>query len=72
MSYIRLSLKHLQFFCITHEIAGAATETSHIADFLKPYDAYWILGRSAHAKPVCKPAHCLYYTWKVTSRESLK
>ena len=59
----------LQFFCITHEIAPASTETSHIADFLAPFKAYWVVGRSAKATPQCKPEVCLYYTWKVISRE---
>ena len=51
------------------EIAAASTETSHIADMLKPFKAYWIIGRSAKASPPCAPSHCLYYTWKVISRE---
>ena len=50
-------------------MAAASTETSHIADILRPFRAYWIIGRSAKASPPCNPKDCLYYTWKVMSRE---
>lgn len=68
VSYVRASegiyASQPQFLCITHELAAADTECSHIADLLSPFTAYWIFGRSAKAAPVCLPAHCLWYTWK--------
>ena len=61
---IRITLLPIQFWCITHEMAVGATETTHIAEELFPYKVYWVIGRSAKIAPRCDVSHCLFYTWK--------
>ena len=56
---------------ITHEMSPVDNERRHLDDVFRPHPVHYIMGRSTKAEPVCKPEHCLYWTWKVEPLEHL-